>query len=249
MDCSLCLSTVNLPVLLECFECFTPYQYHCMSKHKFCFTCFLQLKLNINNCLFCRSKVIDYEKFRIDLDYIYNDTNQNNFQCKFCSQNFNNHIDLYKHIFVEKKCIYKCECNEFVTIENKHEHQTSCQKYIFCNFCKTNHLKKNCQRQLDEYYCENFPNKCLYCSDTISDDNHWTIECIYRKIECPSCKEIYPAHNIMEHYIEHLTKSKKKQNILNQILKDEEVTFLKCMKELPKLYFQVFKEEFHDNPL
>jgi len=51
----------------------------------------------------------------------------------------------------------------------------------------------------------------------------------------------------MEHYIEHLKKSKMKQEMLKEILKKEYNEFLKNVEELPNLYYQVFKEEYIEN--
>lgn len=245
MECSVCLSSIKIPLILECFECFRPYEYNCMTKNRVCFFCFLTMREKKTNCLICRSKAKDYDKFRVDLEYIYNDIKENDFQCKFCEKQFQTHKDLYKHCFLEDKCIYKCECDKFIKKEEELFHKSQCEKFILCNFCKSFHSKKKCSKNSqNEYFCEENPERCLQCGEEVWNKNHWTEECAYRKIQCPSCKEIHIADNIMEHYIEHLKKSKMKQEMLKEILKKEYNEFLKNVEELPNLYYQVFKEEY-----
>lgn len=247
MECSICLSNVKIPIILECFECFSPYKYNCMTTNRTCFACFLDLKKNKNNCFICRSKVVDYNKFRIDLEFIYNDKEKDCFQCKFCENNFNNHKDLYKHCFLDNQCIYKCLCNEFIIKNDEIKHKSKCSKFIFCNFCKKFHIKEKCCKNSNEFFCEIFPNKCLHCCEIVINPNHWKNECIFRKIQCPNCKEIFIADNIMEHFIGHLKKSKMKQELLNEILKKEQNEYLKNIEDLPKLYYEVFNEVYSDN--
>jgi len=143
MECSVCLSSIKIPLILECFECFRPYEYNCMTKNRVCFFCFLTMREKKTNCLICRSKAKDYDKFRVDLEYIYNDIKENDFQCKFCEKQFQTHKELYKHCFLEDKCIYKCECDKFIKKEEELFHKSECEKFILCNFCKCFHSKKN----------------------------------------------------------------------------------------------------------
>lgn len=219
--CYICLSNVILPIISRNFKCYNKYSISCHSFQRICLKCHMDNP--VLKCSFCKA---EKESDEIEIDTLYiKDDNFSILSCPFCNEFKGSHIDLLKHI--NTKCILFCECGKIVRRKDEEKHyKTECKIFHWCMKCK-NGVKK-CKHKL-----------CKFCHGY----GHQEDECPERMIECKECGEEIKAKDIINHYVEHVDKVKKRMELSHEILRESKRKYQRLMKYLPELYELIYKEQ------
>lgn len=221
-ECFVCLQTCIIPLQLQCYECFSNHEMNCNSTKRICSVCFSKTKLE--SCSFCHSKKVN-KNVIVDFQMIHNDE-FSILSCPFCTEFKGSHYHLYKHM--KEKCFDFCPCGEFILKKHEREHYKTCNRKKWCVKC--NAFVKKCSHQ--------------YCSICSSLDHSERI-CKERILKCKECKEEKKVFQMIEHYMEHLEKSKKKVEFFKEEYVNEKKKYQTLMTFLPELYKEVYNEELN----
>ena len=221
MECFVCLQKCVIPLQLQCYDCFSTHEMNCNSTKRICVQCITKTKLE--TCSFCRSKKVN-NNIVVDFQGIHNDV-FSILSCPFCIEFKGSHFDLYKHL--KGKCLNFCSCGDLFLRKEEKKHYETCKEKTWCSKCKE--FVKKCHHQ-----------HCSICSSS----EHSDIICKNRTLQCTICKEEKKIFQIIEHYMEHLEKSKNKVAVFKQEYLEEKKKYQAMMLFLPELYMDFYNEEF-----
>lgn len=218
-DCFVCLQKCIIPLQLQCYECFSVNEMNCNSTKRICVCCYTKAK--INTCSFCHSKRKN-NVVVVDFQMIHNDE-FSSLSCPFCMNFQGSHFGLYKHM--KEKCLILCVCGDIV--KNEEEHYKECKEKKWCDLCRG--FVKKCSHQY-----------CSICSSL----EHCEAMCKERTLKCKECMEERKIFQMIEHYMEHIEKTKTRMNFFKDEFLSQKRKYQEMMTFVPDLYKEVYNEDF-----
>lgn len=231
-ECIICHEECVIPIIPKGFQCFKENQIHCFTKHRTCLSCYVTYYENTKECkcFYCKSPLENFDNFQIDVEYIMT-FGEKETKCFSCNESMS-HIDLFHHVF--EKCFKKCQCGKYLT----KKHEGKCRYFRNCVYCKKFHYMD----EKSSYICRDTGIHCMDCGDVVTSSEHWTKQCLQRKVKCPECQEIFTAEKIVTHFSEHVVSQKTKVKNMECSLHNEEHNLLQMLNVLKGLYFDIFHE-------
>lgn len=250
MACAICLEDVFIPVEITGFPCDTRYR-GCYSFQRVCERCAIRyLHLDKDKadrpcrirCIFCESTLDPREAvgplYRKDFLLMSLDTKER--ACPSCPEVRGTHLEIDAHL--ERDCpraVVSCPCGAEVERGVMEAHQRACCLYRVCPVCDAVVLSRDRDAHLREAHGSVL---CLLCNKitgrTLSE--HMETECCFRLISCRHCSSRLPAHGLIDHLIEHVTASKDRLRLLEDIQKKENRIYESLLREAREVFESVY---------
>jgi len=218
--CHICFEKCIVPVQLNCFSCYKDIEINCNSLQRVCLLCFLENDLQ--KCSFCHAPRCN-NNIKIDYTMMENDS-LSKYSCPLCNDFSGSHFELYTHMV--KSCMYLCECGKWVIKSREKEHiQGKCSHWKWCSACN---------KKVDK--CIHFP--CKDCGKVCRNKR----ECCGKRMQCPTCHDMIPCKQLMNHILVHVDDSKKKIEMMKYVLQKERKEYHKLMELVPNIYKDIYDE-------
>lgn len=249
MKCYICQCNVSIPVIINCFPCFTKNKIHCNTYTRVCFECmirFLQLnqssysRTNTLKCLTCDAVVnprtLTFEN-SFDYDFFLQRVQMTGKEkCPYCFLDFDN---IFSHLDECGSCYTQCVCG-YVTIRDLFDyHIYSCSDHISCFVCSKFIKVEHYNVHLEECHSKKMCSKCR----EIVDESHYSLHenflCKFRLVRCRFCGENFEFHSLNEHLEEHKEELKETIELLKKLLKKMYERHFEITRE-QNIYFERF---------
>lgn len=251
MVCPLCLEECRVPVEITCFPCYRPDAVHCHSLVRYCKACCIRLfelekapqdRRASLKCLYCdrwmNPREISCSPFRVDHLLILKDDAATDLECPYCEYRAVSHQDLEKHCAkaCEKSPRLACLCGSYHSPSNPGDRCTT------CSLCDRSLPLQSFRRHMLETHEMTYCTECKkFTRQTLT--MHKKEECVFRGVSCKRCHENILALHYPEHLLSHVSESKKRCELMQDVIDKEKQMVQHILKECRDFFGDMYDEE------